>query len=259
MLRAKHITKQYKTPDDGRTLFDAISDVSIQLKDGSVTSIVGESGSGKSTLARILSYIEPPDKGQVFLDSLEVTACRKKELHAVRGNVQLVMQNALGSLDPHQSVISILDEPLRLLFRMNAEERKQRCLELLDISRLTRDILHRRPDELSGGQQKRLCIARALAARPQHIIFDESFSGLDVTQKKQMLLFLQELQKELQLSFLIITHDLDTAMFMAGTIHVMRRGKIIETIEYPKHFSDFQDPYSQELVKAVRSKRIALQ
>lgn len=259
MLRAKHITKQYKVPGDDHAVFDVVSDVSIQLKDGSVTSIVGESGSGKSTLARVLSYIEPPDKGQVFLDSLEVTACKKKELHAVRGNVQLVMQNALGSLDPHQSVTAILEEPLRLLFHMKAEERKRRCLELLDMSRLPQDILHRRPDELSGGQQKRLCIARALAAQPQHIIFDESFSGLDVTQKKQMLYFLQELQKELKLSFLIITHDMDTAMFMAGTIHVMRGGKIIETIECPKHFSDFQDPYSQELVKAVRSKRIALQ
>ena len=163
------------------------------------------------------------------------------------------------SLDPHQSVGSILEEPLHLLFHMGAEERKQRCLELLDMARLERDTLRRRPDELSGGQQKRLCIARALAAQPQHIIFDESFSGLDVTLKKQVLDFLKELQTELQISFLVITHDLDTAMYMAGTIHVMRRGKIIETLEHPKSFSDFQEPYSQELVKAVRSKRRALQ
>ena len=255
MLKAEHITKQYQIPGGGHTVFDAVSDVSIELGDGGVAAIVGESGSGKSTLARVLSYVERPDGGRVFLDGLEVSACRRKELRAVRGKVQLVMQNALGSLDPHQRVGSILAEPLRLLFHMGAEERKQRCLELLDMARLERDTLRRRPDELSGGQQKRLCIARALAAQPQHIIFDESFSGLDVTLKKQVLDFL----KELQISFLVITHDLDTAMYMAGTIHVMRRGKIIETLEHPRSFSDFQEPYSQELVKAVRSKRRALQ
>ena len=170
MLKAEHITKQYQIPGGGHTVFDAVSDVSIELGDGGVTAIVGESGSGKSTLARVLSYVERPDGGRVFLDGLEVSACRRKELRAVRGKVQLVMQNALGSLDPHQSVASILEEPLRLLFHMGAEERKQRCLELLDMARLERDTLRRRPDELSGGQQKRLCIARALAAQPQHII-----------------------------------------------------------------------------------------
>ena len=254
MLKAEHITKQYQIPGGGHTVFDAVSDVSIELGNGGVTAIVGESGSGKSTLARVLSYVERPDGGRVFLDGLEVSACGRKELRAVRGKVQLVMQNALGSLDPHQSVESILEEPLRLLFHMGAEERKQRCLELLDMARLERDTLRHRPDELSGGQQKRLCIARALATQPQHIIFDESFSGLDVTLKKQVLDFLKELQTEL-----VITHDLDTAMYMAGAIHVMRRGKIIETLEHPRSFSDFQEPYSQELVKAVRSKRRALQ
>ena len=172
MLKAEHVTKQYQVSGGGHTMFDAVSDVSMELKDGCVTAIVGESGSGKSTFARVLSYVERPDSGRVFLDSLEVTACGRKDLRTVRGKVQLVMQNALGSLDPHQSVAGILEEPLRLLFHMGIEERKRRCLELLDMARLERDMLRRRPDELSGGQQKRLCIARALAAQPQHIIFD---------------------------------------------------------------------------------------
>ena len=128
MLKAEHITKQYQIPGGGHTVFDAVSDVSIELGNGGVTAIVGESGSGKSTLARVLSYVERPDGGRVFLDGLEVSACGRKELRAVRGKVQLVMQNALGSLDPHQSVVSILEEPLRLLFHMGAEERKQRAL-----------------------------------------------------------------------------------------------------------------------------------
>ena len=134
MLKAEHITKQYQIPGGGHTVFDAVSDVSIELGDGGVAAIVGESGSGKSTLARVLSYVERPDGGRVFLDGLEVSACGRKELRAVRGKVQLVMQNALGSLDPHQSVAAILEEPLRLLFHMGTEERKQRCLELLDMA-----------------------------------------------------------------------------------------------------------------------------
>ena len=145
MLKAEHITKQYQIPGGGHTVFDAVSDVSIELGDGGVAAIVGESGSGKSTLARVLSYVERPDGGRVFLDGLEVSACRRKELHTVRGKVQLVMQNALGALDPHQSVGPILEEPLRLLFHMGAEKRKQRCLDLLDMARLERDTLRRRP------------------------------------------------------------------------------------------------------------------
>lgn len=120
MLRAEHITKQYSLPDSGHTVFDAVSDVSLELKDGCVSSLVGESGSGKSTLARVLSYIEMPDIGKVFLGDLEVTSCKRKEIRSVRGKVQLVMQNALGSLDPHQSVAAILEEPLQLLFHMKA-------------------------------------------------------------------------------------------------------------------------------------------
>ena len=140
MLKAEHITKQYQIPGGRHTVFDAVSDVSIELWNGGVTAIVGESGSGKSTLARVLSYVERPDGGRVFLDGLEVSACGRKELRTVRGKVQLVMQNALGSLDPHQSVASILEEPLRLLFHMGTEERKQRCLELLDMARLNSPV-----------------------------------------------------------------------------------------------------------------------
>ena len=118
--------------------------------------------------------------------------------------------------------------------------------------------MRKRPDEISGGQQKRICIARALAARPKYILFDESFSGLDVTLRKQILDLLRELKQKLKISYLIITHDLDTAMYMADVIHVMKDGQIIETVESPKAFADFKSPYANELVKALLSKRQAL-
>lgn len=259
MLKAEGIIKKYRIPGRKKDLLEALSGVSIELADNSITAIVGESGSGKSTLARILSYIERPDAGEITLDDLTVTGAKMKTLQKVRGKVQLVMQDAASSLDPHQNVSEILNEPLRLLLHMKNEARKKRMKELLDMTRLGTDVLDRHPDELSGGQQKRLCVARALATYPQHIIFDESFSGLDVTLKKQMLDLLQELRIELKLSYLIITHDLDIAMYMADTIHVMRFGKIIETVDNPQSFSDFREAYSNELVKAALSKRQALQ
>ena len=256
MLKAEGIIKKYQIPGRKKDLLEALSGVSIELADNSITAIVGESGSGKSTLARILSYIELPDAGKVTLDNLTVTGVKRKTLQKMRGKVQLVMQDAASSLDPHQNVLQILDEPLHLLLDMGKEDRKKRVEELLDMVNLGGDILNRRPDEL---QQKRLCVARALATEPQHIIFDESFSGLDVTLRKQILHLLRNLRDELRLSYLIITHDLDIAMYMADTIHVMRFGKIIETVYKPQSFSDFHEPYSNELVKAALSKRQALQ
>ncbi|WP_295155559.1 ABC transporter ATP-binding protein [uncultured Ruminococcus sp.] len=248
MLKAENITKRYGFQT-------AVDDISITISDDSVTVIVGESGSGKSTLARMLSYIERPDTGRILLDG---TSIGRRTAKATRRNVQLVMQDAASSLDPHQTAEQVLDEPLKLLLKMGRPQRRERISELTDMVHFPRDRLKNKVSELSGGQQKRLCIARALAAEPQHIIFDESFSGLDVTLRKQILSMLKELRKKLHISFLIITHDLDTAMYMADRIYVMRFGKVIETLERPTSFLDLKEDYSKELVKAAEYKRQAL-
>lgn len=259
MLRAIDVTKKYRAPghEKGR-IFEAVSHASIEVAGDQVCVIVGESGSGKSTLARMLSYIEKPTDGKVYLDERLVSGCKKSELRPLRGVVQLVMQDAESSLDPRQTVSGILDEPLKLLCGMPAGGRAARRRELLDMVKLPEDILQKRPGEMSGGQQKRVCIARALAAEPKYILFDESFSGLDVTLKKQILDLLRELRQRLKISYLIITHDLDTAMYMADVIHVMRNGRIIETVKSPRALTDFKSPYACELVKALMSKRQAL-
>ncbi|MBR6924108.1 MAG: ABC transporter ATP-binding protein, partial [Oscillospiraceae bacterium] len=218
--------------------------------------VIGESGSGKSTLVRILSYIERPDSGKVILNDREIV---RSMVRAQRRTVQLVMQDAASSLDPHQSAQQILDEPLKLLMKMDRETRRKRITELSDMVQFPRDKLCNKVSELSGGQQKRLCIARALATEPQFIIFDESFSGLDVTLRSQILNMLKDLQSRLKTGFLIITHDLDTAMFMAERIYVMRNGKIVETLDKPKSLLDFKSDYAKELVRAAEYKRQALQ
>ena len=248
MLKAENITKRYG-------LHTAVDDISITIADNSVTVIVGESGSGKSTLARMLSYIERPDTGRILLNG---TSIGRRTAKATRRNVQLVMQDAASSLDPHQTAEQVLDEPLKLLLKMTKPQRRERISELTDMVHFPHNRLKNKVSELSGGQQKRLCIARALAAEPQHIIFDESFSGLDVTLRKQILSMLKELRKKLHISFLIITHDLDTAMYMADRIYVIRFGKVIETLERPTSFLDLKEDYSKELVKAAEYKRQAL-
>lgn len=248
MLKAENVTKTYGAQK-------AADDITLTAESCAVTVIVGESGSGKSTLARMLSYIERPDSGRIVLDGETVT---RKTAKTQRRRVQLVMQDAASSLDPHQTAQQILEEPLKLLIGLDRAQRKMRTEELCDMVQFPRERLKNKVSELSGGQQKRLCIARALAAEPQYIIFDESFSGLDVTLRSQILTMLKALQKKLRLGILIITHDLDTAMFMADRIYVMRCGSIAETIDSPKSFGDFRADYSKQLVRAAEYKRQAL-
>lgn len=259
MLKAIDVTKTFPMPGiKGKRMFEAVSNVSFEIAEERVCAFVGESGSGKSTLARMLSYVEKPTSGAVYLDETMVSGRSRGVLRPLRGVVQLVMQDAESSLDPRQTVSAILDEPLKLLCALPADVREARKRELLDMVKLPGDFLRKRPGEMSGGQQKRVCIARALATQPKYILFDESFGGLDVTLRKQILDLLRELKQKLKISYLIITHDLDTAMYMADVVHVMKDGQIIETVDSPKVFADFKSPYANELVKALLSKRQAL-
>lgn len=259
MLIATNLSKSFALPGEKGKIIQAVNNISFTLKSNENSAIVGESGSGKSTLAKMLSMVSKADAGQIFLDGEELTNRKKTELKSKRGKIQLVMQNAESSLDPHQTVRQILEEPMQLLLKLPKKARQESILKLLSQVQLEERILNRKPREFSGGQQKRICIARALATNPSHIIFDESFSGLDVTLKKQILTMLKDLQKTQAMSYLIITHDLDTALFMADDIHVMKQGMIIENVRKAKDFSDFKEPYSKELVKAVLFKRAALQ
>ena len=249
MLRTENVTKKYGHQT-------AVNGVSLEIKDNAVTVIVGESGSGKSTLARMLSLIEKPDSGRILLDDSNSDLISAK---TDRRLIQLVMQDAASSLDPHQSARQVIDEPLKLLIKMEKAQRAMRIEELCDMVKFPKEKLKNKVTELSGGQQQRVCIARALAAEPKYIIFDEAFSGLDVTLRRCILTMLKKLREKLETGFLIITHDLDTAMFMADRIYVMRSGNIIETLDRPKSFLGFKEDYSKELVRAAEYKRQALQ
>ncbi len=259
MLQAIKISKKYSREGAKSGYHDALSNVSAEFKENCVYALVGESGSGKSTLARILSFIEFPTSGHVLLDGTDIKEYSRAELRKKRSDIQLVMQDAESSLDPRQRITDILDEPLIHLANIAKGQRAGEKERLLQMVGLSDEILLRLPKELSGGQQKRICIARALAANPKLIIFDESFSGLDVTLRKQILDLLKELRTKLSCGYLIITHDLDVAMYMAEHILVMKNGEIVDRIINPKGFEDFTSPYAGQLVKALLSKRHALQ
>lgn len=260
MLKVENISKKYsyngKLNKKGWRY--VVKNISIEFQHNQIYALVGESGSGKSTLARILSYIEKPTSGTIVLEGKPINQYTREELRKKRSVVQLVMQDAESSLDPRQKVTELLDEPLKHLVCLSKEQRSREKSKLLRMVGISDDLLQRLPRELSGGQQKRICIARALSVEPKLIIFDESFNGLDVILKKQILDLLKDLKKEVLCSYLIITHDLDVAMYMANHIFVMKDGELVESVANPKSFDDFKSSYANEMVKALQSKRHAL-
>ncbi len=261
MLKVENIIKKYpyKEAKGKKGCNNALINVSMEFEQNRIYALVGESGSGKSTLARILSYIEKPTSGAVILEGKSISEYSRGELRQKRTVIQLVMQDAESSLDPRLTVSQILSEPLKHLLGLPKEERHKRIDKLLQMVGLPCEVLGRLPRELSGGQQKRICIARALSVEPKLIIFDESFSGLDVTLRKRTLDLLKELKKQVSCSYLIITHDLDIAMYMADHVFVMKSGELVESIAKPGSYGDFKSPYANELVSALLLKQRALQ
>lgn len=259
MLKACDVIKHYGESGRPGHVCHAVNGISMNFEGNTVYSLVGESGSGKSTLARMLAFVERPTSGDIEIDGKSVFAYGKTGLRAKRADIQLVMQDGLSSLDPRQTVEQILAEPLKDLMGMGMAESTVHIRELANLVGLPEELLTRRPRTLSGGQQKRVCIARAISVKPKLIIFDESLSGLDVTLRKQIMDLLMKLKEELQCSYLFITHDIEVAMYLSQVIIVMKNGQIVETVKDVRSYDDFTHSYSKSLVKALMFKKTALQ
>ncbi len=227
MLEAKNVSKIYKV--GGKEVY-GLNGVDFKLENGDFSVLVGESGSGKSTLSRILMGLMPPTAGEVRLDGQIIAPGKRRKPGEIYKRLQLVLQDSRSALDPHFTVYESIAEPIRNLLRVPAAEEKQRILRLMEKTGLPEALLARKPYELSGGQQKRVCIARALAAEPEVIIFDEAVTGLDVIVRKRILDLLKQIHREQTISFLFITHDMDVAWYLAEKIYVMKKGKIVESI-----------------------------
>ena len=253
ILRVEHLTKVFEVrgaKGKDKTL-TAVDDVSFGIRKGTTTALVGESGSGKSTVANIILNLIDPTSGKVFHDGVDLSTLGPKELFALRRIMQPVFQNPYGSLDPMYSIFRVIEEPLRVHGIGTAKDREARVAELLDMVSLPRSVMRRYPHELSGGQRQRVAIARALALKPEIVVLDEAVSALDVLVQAQILRLLSDLQAELELTYLFITHDLAVVRQIADDVVVMEHGRIVESGAADELFANPRQDYTRELIRAV--------
>jgi peptide/nickel transport system ATP-binding protein len=231
----------------------AVDNVSFELFEGETLGLVGESGSGKSTIAKIITGLVRPTSGEIFYNNLSLyNSKRKYQIDKSRGQVQMIFQDPYSSLNPRFKVRDIISEPIRLFQKnINTSELTQNLYDLIDIVGMSRQSLDRYPHEFSGGQRQRISIARALATRPRLLICDEPTSALDVSIQAQVLNLLKDIQDELHLAMLFISHDLPVIRQMCNRIVVLKDGVVCETKESEELFNNPEHPYTQELIRLM--------
>ena len=293
MIRVEHLTKEFhiRGAKGEASKLLAVDDVSFTLRRGKTLAVVGESGSGKSTAANMILHLLEPTSGKIFFDGEDTSEYSEAQLFALRRRLQAVFQNPYGSLDPMYSIFRIIEEPLRIhkygtkayaeqevarakatgrepepwalaaLDGKGGSEKKlraERVAELLDLVALPRSAMRRYPNELSGGQRQRVAVARALALNPEVIVLDEAVSALDVLVQNQILHLLNDLQAELGLSYLFITHDLAVVRQIADDVVVMEKGRLVEANTTDALFDHPVQDYTRELIEAVPGRKIQL-
>ncbi len=232
----------------------AATDVAFSIAPGETLALVGESGCGKSTVGRSILRLESPQKGEVIFEGRDLLSLDANALRAARQHVQIIFQDPNASLDPRMRIRDQIAEGMTSFgIGANESERTDRVVNLLERVQLDPAALDRYPHEFSGGQRQRICIARALAVEPRLIVCDESVSALDVSIQAQILNLLRELQEELGLSYLFITHDLSVVKYLAHQVAVMYLGRIVEQGPTERIFDAPAHPYTQGLLAAIPS------
>jgi oligopeptide/dipeptide ABC transporter ATP-binding protein len=229
----------------------AVDGVSFGIGRGETLGLVGESGSGKSTTARLVLRLIEPTSGAVEFEGTDLTALSGAALRRVRRNLQMVFQDPFTSLDPRQTVHAIVGEPLRVHDGLKGEPLEQRVAELLALVGLDRRLTSRYPHEFSGGQRQRIAVARALASNPRLLVCDEPVSSLDVSTQSQVINLLADLQKDLGLAYLFISHDLAIVRHVSHRIAVMYLGRIVEIGDAHEVYESPAHPYTRALLAAI--------
>lgn len=255
---AIEVTNLTKTFGGGRQLFGgrkhevkAVRDVTLALRHGETLAVVGESGSGKSTLARMVVGLEKPTSGEMQINGKNAADLAREGARAFGQMIQYVFQDPVASLNPRKRIGQILETPLRLLSGYDAAKRKARMKELLDAVSMPADTIERYPHEFSGGQAQRIAIARALAAQPRILVLDEPVSALDVSVQAQVLLLLEDLKKEFDLSYLFISHDLAVVQSISDRVAVMYFGEVVEEGEVMQLFDSPAHDYTRKLIASA--------
>jgi peptide/nickel transport system ATP-binding protein len=247
-IRLEGVSKRFSL---GHSHLQALDSVSFEVRRGSTHALVGESGSGKTTLARILLGFERADSGEIAIDGINAGHLSREAQRQLRRKIQFVYQNPFASLDPRQTLQEIIEEPLKNFDRLSPTQRRARVEAVAARVALAPELLGRTARELSGGQRQRVAIARALVLEPTILVLDEATSALDVTVQAQILALLHQLQQQLGLTYLFITHDLATVRRIAHSVTVLRAGLVVEHGEVGRLFAAPQHDYTRELIAAI--------
>jgi len=249
LLQVNNLKKYFKT---AKGQLHAVDDITFTLEAGKTLGVVGESGCGKSTLGRTILNLLPATAGEVIFDGVHVETADKHQMKKLREDMQIIFQDPFSSLDPRLSVSEIIMEPLEIykVYPTKAE-RQKRVEELMDTVGLARRLANTYPHELDGGRRQRIGVARALALNPKFIVCDEPVSALDVSIQAQILNLMQDLQKEHNLAYMFITHDLSVVKHISDDILVMYLGKMVEKCPAKELFRNHLHPYTQALLSAI--------
>ena len=256
LLDVKEASREYESAGSGffkreKGVVSAVDRVSIKVKKGETYGLVGESGCGKSTVGRLIAGLEPPSGGAIELDGRDLATLKGRDAVRIHRDVQMMFQDSYAAMDPRMRIDQILAEPMSIQKTGNARQIAERIMEILEQVGLTEEILDRYPHEFSGGQLQRIGFARSLTLAPDLIVADEPVSALDVSVQAQVLNLMKDLQQELGLSYLFISHDLAVVQYMADRIGVMYLGRIVEegpaseVVKNPKH------PYTKALIDSI--------
>ncbi|OTQ49379.1 ABC transporter ATP-binding protein [Gilliamella apis] len=253
LLQVENVKKSFLQPNQNlfsRKKNTVINGVSFELKQGECLGIIGESGSGKSTLGKLILGLEKPDSGNIYFNGQDI-AKRAWKKSAMRKDISAVFQDYNASVNPYFTTAQIIAEPIDIYEKLAKNDRKLRINALLEQVGLDSSFYNRFAHQMSGGQLQRVCIARAIACSPQFILFDEAVSSLDISVQTQILSLLADLQKQLNLTSIFITHDLTTITYLCNKVAFFYKGEIIEYIDSIDKLNQVKNPYSIQLLESV--------
>lgn len=251
ILRVQNLNKHFETK---RGLLHAVDGIDFTIEKGRTLGLVGESGCGKSTVGKLILRLLEPTAGEIFYKGQNLIDLNKKEMKMIRKEIQIIFQDPFASLNPRKTIFDLIREPLRW-FEVcnNKKEQLKKVEDLMETVGLSQRLINHYPHELDGGRRQRIGIARALAVEPELIVCDEPVSALDVSIQAQIINLLEDIQKEMGLTYLFITHDLSVVNYFSDDIMVMYLGKIVEKAPSYELFDNPLHPYTQALLSAIPS------